>query len=287
MLTPDELRWYFGESESLLGVRSPLGSMFERRRTKDGTTEPFFCPMPRGNGAPDGEAALVRATRLRGEPGSDAIAKHRRIHGRLLLVPSEHLAVLRAAYGPNDWTRQLPPDVYAPIRALLGDLVNVAPLSAAARVAAARRMGPSGMPCAGPEEARERAVVVEGKLRTGGRDEDGNDVTDGEDGVRCVYRPSKPTAPAKEPSKKTGRIKLSPSAAAALLFQRDPALQASPRGAVISIACSGDLPRREDLVSEAAALLRLARLGHVRDPQPGPRRGTVQVCRNVGGARAT
>lgn len=258
-ITATDLRWYFTESESLLGLRSALGTMFERRQLPSGDVESFFCPMPRGSGAPDGEAALVRATRLRHEGGFDAIAVHRRIHHALRDAPSEHIAVLRAAYGPDDWTRQLPRDVAAPVTRLLRELVNVAPLTAAARAAAARRMGPSDAPCASPEEAQGRAIVT--------ADDTGD--------VRCAYKPTKtPRRPKDRPSQKGKAPPATPAEAASALFRADPALAASPRGAVIAVACSSDDARRQGLRREAEALLRAAHdaLGVVVVEPTRPRR---------------
>lgn len=264
-ITAEDLRWYFTESESTLGLRSALGSLFERRATKDGGVESFFCPMPRGAGAPDGEVALIRATRLRHEGGFDAIATHRRVHRALLEGPSEHIAVLRAAYGPDDWTRQLPRDVAVPVAALLRDLVNVAPLAESVRAYAARRMGPSAMPCADTTTAEQRADVT--------RDASGR--------VLCAYRRVVPVRPHRDrPSQRGKTAPATPAEAAAALFQRDPALAASPRGAVIAIACSADRTRAAALSREARRLLEAAHaaMGVVAvEPRPAKARSVQLV----------
>lgn len=67
----------------------------------------------------------------------DAVGRHRCIHSRLAHVPHDCLAVLRAIYGPDDWTRAIgDPEVRGGVEAIFAHLKDqthrVLPLTAEA-----------------------------------------------------------------------------------------------------------------------------------------------------------
>lgn len=108
-LSPADVAWQFSEAEGVMGIRSSHGAIVDMAQSgiQDGG---------RTNGV---EARAVEDRRL------DATAKHRCIRARLAhLLPSQ-MAVLQAAYGPDDWTRTIgDKDVCAHVQAALKKLEN-------------------------------------------------------------------------------------------------------------------------------------------------------------------
>lgn len=220
-LTSDDLRWEFGEAESALGVRSTLGAFVDMA---------LSGPPTGGGGKSNGvENAAVQPWRLA------AIGRHRCIRARLALaeVTPEHLAVLRAAYGPEDWTRGIEDlQVRTPVRQAFGELINVVLLTSEALAHAARRQAhrppPAGKPPKDRPSQRRRAAT--------------------------------------------------PAEAARRLFEQDPALAGSTRGAAIAAACGEDPARRLALVRHATSMLAEARAAaRVVDPQRPRRVRSVQL----------
>lgn len=135
-LTTLDLAWYFGESESAMGVSSTLGAFVAMAMSGIG-----------GGGKQNGvEARAVEPWRLA------ATARHRCIRTRLAHVPPAQLEVLRVAYAPDDWTRaitdpQVRDAVQRAIRAR-ADLATgkVLPLAGPALEHAARRQAAPAPP---------------------------------------------------------------------------------------------------------------------------------------------
>jgi len=265
-LTPDDLRWEFGEAESALGLRSALGTFIDMA----------LAGPPSGGGKSNSvEHQAVQPWRL------EATARHQCIRKRLemLEVSAEQLSVLRAAYGPEDWTRCLEDlQVRLPVRQAFGELVNVVLLTPMALAHAARRQAP-----ARPSDAPD--VVHDGWST----DEAGVTYLTG---VRCAYRPTITSRP-KERTLLHRRRLPTPAHAAARLFAEDPALAGSVRGAAIGAACAPDATRAKAIVREAVVLLREACVAaRLQEPQrsrrvrgvllfPMARRSTVQASRAI------
>lgn len=90
-LSPDELRWLFGgECDAAMGLSSTHGA-FER----------MVIMGPSSGGRTNGAELRMTDERLR------AVARQRCYLARLAGVDGTHLAVLRAAYNQEDWTRTL------------------------------------------------------------------------------------------------------------------------------------------------------------------------------------
>lgn len=108
-LSPADVAWQFGEAEGVMGIRSSHGAIVDMAQSgiQDGG---------RTNGV---EARAVEGRRL------DATSRHRCIRARLAhLLPSQ-MAVLQAAYGPDDWTRTIGDlDVRSHVQAALKRLEN-------------------------------------------------------------------------------------------------------------------------------------------------------------------
>lgn len=248
-LTVDDLRWLWQEAESALGVRSTHGAFVDMA---------LAGPPTGGGGRTNGvEARAVEGWRL------DAVARERCIRHRLADVPSEALAVLRAAYGPEDWTAchsqvnlragQTPnpltaPEVFSAARdAWAAEVLRLAPLTPIARGYETRKrlvLSPAGEPLV--VYGREEKVAGIWSHRP----------------VRCVYRPG-PTAPAPRPSrprKEAGAEPVTARQALAQLFERDPLLARSSRGAALSAACGVcpgcGLPGKCDAVAAIGAQAR-------------------------------
>lgn len=206
-LTPDDLRWEFGEAESALGIRSTHGAFVDMAQSG-------IQSGGRTNGV---EARAVEKWRL------DAAGRHRCIRARLAhLLPSQ-VDVLRAAYGPDDWTRAIEDlQVRSPVRAAFGEHVHLVALTEGATSHATRRQA---LPAAGAP----RPVPAP--------------------------RSSRPAHGAPKPAK----LRVTPAEAARRLFERDPAIAGSARGHCIAVACSGDKARIGELLTQARILLAAAR----------------------------
>lgn len=103
--TPDDLRWYFGESEGAMGLRSSQGAI-----------EAMLAagPPPLGGQANSAENRMLRVVSFPGERDDkgklkvDPVARHRCIRNhRLSGLETRLTAILRAAYDGEDWTRML------------------------------------------------------------------------------------------------------------------------------------------------------------------------------------
>jgi hypothetical protein len=274
-LTAADLRWYFCESESAMGVRSTHEAFVDMAQSG---------PPSGGGGRLNGvEATMLRRLRLFGDKGRDVIADHRRIHALLLGKGAQHLAVVEAAYGPDNWCRRLPTPIRVAVCGLFGEtaamaadsgLVQIAPMTTLARAAAAKKQAPLA-PSADPEAVYDAWAIVACDIAT--REEIVH-----QSGLRCVYRPADPPAPPPKKKADDKAKKLTPAdvraAAKTDLFRRDPALAGSPRGAVIDVACCEDKARRQALVTETRALLMAAHkaLGLMPDPRPS---GKVKAVR--------
>jgi hypothetical protein len=109
-------------------------------------------PPSGGGGRTNGvEERIVRVVRLNGEPGYDPIAKHRCLRSRLASVDAGTLAVLRAAFGLDDWAhaitdRLLRLDVARALRAVPVEVAKALPHTAAAVAHAERRQAPGYQP---------------------------------------------------------------------------------------------------------------------------------------------
>jgi len=147
-LSGDALRWYFGESDAALGVRSTHGAFVDMAMSGIQTGG-------RSNGV---EAHAVEEHRLA------AVAKARCIKARLDRVSAAHETVLRALYGLDHWTTA--PEL-APVRAMLqtalGELADVAPMTHVAREHAARRQAHPVPPRHPKERAPQRGKPVKPK----------------------------------------------------------------------------------------------------------------------------
>jgi hypothetical protein len=123
-LTPATLAWFFGEAASAMGVRSSHGPLVD-----------MAMSGIQGGGRSNGvEARAVEARSL------DAAGLHRCVTARLAHLTGTQRSILEALYGLGGWT--LAPElaqIRATLQAALGELVNVAPLTVAARQHAARR----------------------------------------------------------------------------------------------------------------------------------------------------
>lgn len=230
ILTPARLRWYFCEAEAAMGVRSTHGAFVAMAETGP----------PTGGGSKSNgvEARSVETWHL------DAVARERQIYAALQGKPARHVAIVAAAYGPGNWLLALPSPVRVAVAQLFGEstsqaadvsLVQIAPLTPIAQAHAARR--------------REMA--------------------DSRHATPPPSAPTSPKAPKDRPSERT-RKRPTPAAARADLFRHDPALAASPKGAVIDVACSDDKTRRAAIVAEARKMLADAHaaLGVAREPRP-------------------
>lgn len=241
-LTVSDLIWYFCVAPSEMGVRSTHGAFVDMAMSG-------IQSGGRENGV---EARAVEDWRL------FAVRRHRRIHAVLTGAPPAQAAILEAAYGPNDWARHLPPVVRLAVRQLLGELVQLGPLTAMAQRRAEQRQAPEEPPCASAEEARSRAEVHFHASEIVATDIATREPVIRETGVRCAYRPADnrkcPPRKKDRPSGQ-GRRRETPAGAKEALFQRDPALAGSARGAVIDVACSEDKGRKKGLAAEAQALL--------------------------------
>lgn len=123
-LTDDDLRWLFGAAASAVGIRSTHGAFVDMAMSG-------IQPGGRTNGV---EARAVDEHRLR------AVARERCLTARLAHVPPGSLTVLRALYGLDHWTTA--PElsgVRAMLQSALGELADVAPLTAHAIAAAEHR----------------------------------------------------------------------------------------------------------------------------------------------------
>lgn len=149
-LSPADVAWQFSEAEGVMGIRSSHGAIVDMAQSgiQDGG---------RTNGV---EARAVEDRRL------DATARHRCIRARLAhLLPSQ-MAVLQAAYGPDDWTRAIgDTDVRAHVQAALKRLENGAgralPLTALAIARAAAHAAAKPR----PRHQRPPAGTISEKLR--------------------------------------------------------------------------------------------------------------------------
>lgn len=138
-LTTDDLRWFYGEAESALGIRSTLGAFVDMALS--GIT---------GGGKSNGvENRAVEQRRL------DATGRERCIRHRLDQAPSAAREVLRIAYGPDDWSAchsqvelrrggaanpLTAPEVHAAVRRAFGpEVLRLAPLTALAQSYAHRK----------------------------------------------------------------------------------------------------------------------------------------------------
>ncbi len=224
-LTTDDLRWHFGEAESALGIRSTLGAFVDMA----------LSGISGGGGGNAVEARAVEPRRL------DATGRHRCIRKRLAPLPPATMAVLRAAYGADDWARAVDdPQVRAPLRRVFGELLGVVLLTAEPIAHATRRQAPTDKPCADAETAQERADVT--RTPRGA--------------LLCAYR--RPV-PAKAPKKPDPKRRTATSADRAKAYlDRDPALAGSARGWAITTACGEDDKRRKDALRQARMLLTAA-----------------------------
>lgn len=236
-ITAEDLRWYYCESESACGVRSTHGAFVDMAQS----------------GPPTSGSRSNNADKLFNNGRRMDINRERRIRAALQGVPARYLTVLEAAHGPGNWTRRLPTPIRVAVGSLFGEsafrgadvsLVQVAPLTEAARAGATRRVADC-RPAAPPSCARPGKKL-----------------------------------PTPQPDHK--RPKTTAQSAKADLFSRDSALAASPRGAVIEVACGQDAARRTALVTASRALLQAAHLaaGLAPDPSP-PRRVRVSRSRPV------
>lgn len=240
-LTTDDLRWHFGEAESALGIRSTLGAFVDMA----------LSGISGGSGGNAVEARAVEPRRL------DATGRHRCIRTRLAPLPPTTIAVLRAAYGADDWTRAVDdPQVRAPLRRVFGELLGVVLLTAEPIAHATRRQAPTDKPCADANEALARTEVSYGAWEEIAADIATREPVIRETGLRCAYRRPVPVKAAKKPDPKR-RTATSADRAKAYL-DRDPALAGSARGWAITTACGEDDKRRKDALRQARALLTAA-----------------------------
>lgn len=166
-LSPADVAWQFSEAEGVMGIRSSHGAIVDMAQSgiQDGG---------RTNGV---ENRMTKAVRLAGETrllralgiaGPDPVAKHRCIRARLAHLPPSQMAVLQAAYGPDDWTRTIgDKDVCAHVQAALRRLENGAgralpltPLAIARAAAHAAKPRPSR-----PRHQRTAGGTIGEKLR--------------------------------------------------------------------------------------------------------------------------
>lgn len=140
-LTPDDLRWYLGESAAAIGIRSTHGAFVDMAMSG-------IQPGGRSNGV---EARAVEDRRLA------AVARERCITARLDHVAGADREVLCALYGLNHWTTA--PElsqVRAMLQAALGELADVAPMTRTAREHAARRQAHRPPPKTSKERPSQR-----------------------------------------------------------------------------------------------------------------------------------
>lgn len=190
-LTADDLRWLWQDAESELGVRSTHGAFVDMA---------LIGPPSGGGRTNNAEARAVEAYRLQ------AVARERCIRQRLARAPHDAVAILRAAYGPEDWTA-----CHSQVNLRTGQTPN--PLTAPEVFSAARsawnpevlRLAPL-TPIARAYEVRKRA------------------------GPPTPPRPSRPRHEAHD-------APLPAAQSLARLFERDPLLARSARGAALSAAC--------------------------------------------------
>lgn len=269
-LTPADLAWQFGDAEALMGARSTHGALVDMAMSG---------PPSGGGGRANGvEIAAVQDHRL------DAVARHRCIRTRLAPVPPADLEVLRAAFGPEDWSRaigdvDLRLHVERALRGVDPAVARVLPLTAAARAHAARRQVPvvmSGTP-----------VIVQGPLRVVAVLGRCASAQDREQGVRCAYRPSPPAPKKKARPSDHGAAPARPLTDAETLTAKlrrhlaeQPGLAGSARGHVLSACCAADKSNLRVLLAEATDILARARTAAgVQDP---PRSRRVRAAHNLG-----
>lgn len=144
-LTPDDLRWYLGESAAAIGIRSTHGAFVDMAMSG-------IQPGGRSNGV---EARAVEERRLA------AVARERCITARLAHVAGAERDVLRALYGLDHWaTAPELSQVRAMLQAALGELADVAPMTPTAREHAARRQAHRAPPRAPKERPSQRRTPV-------------------------------------------------------------------------------------------------------------------------------
>lgn len=237
-LSPADLAWQFGEAEAALGTRSSHGALVDIALAGVQTG---------GGGRSNGvDLRMARTVRLAGEPGFDPVARHRCIRQRLERAAPAHLAVLRIAYSPNDWTA-----CHSQVVPERGEEPN--PLTAPQVYEAAHKaFGPEVLRLA-PETRVARAFER-----------------------RRRAMPTMPTPPKTD----------TPTARNALagLFARDPLLARSARGAVLMAACGvcpgcgGSCGLVEAIVAQALAMLCEARAATgVQDPPRSRRVRSVRL----------
>lgn len=223
-LTTDDLRWHFGEAESALGMRSTLGAFVD-----------MALSGIQGGGKSNGvENRAVEQHRL------DATARHRCIRQRLRGVPEAVMSVLRAAYGPDDWTA-----CHSQVELRRGQPAN--PLTAPEVYAAARRSFAPELLRLAPMTAL--AVAFERRKR---------------------LLPHAAPKPRKDPPAEPANARQ----AIAALFERDPLLARSARGAVLLAACgvcpgcAGSCEAPAAIIEQATKMLDTARrAAQVAEPE--------------------
>jgi hypothetical protein len=215
-LTVADLAWEFGESEAAMGIHSAHGAMVDMA----------ISGFQSGGRLNTAEDRAVNPRRL------NAVGKHRCIHSRLAAVPPGLLAVLRAVYGPDDWTRSLGcPTVRAGLseifKALGHQVHRVLPLTTTAHTVAQARLSKPSRP-----------------------------------------KPSRPTQrPAKAHPTTTNADAL--RSAAATYLRENEALARGPIGAVLSAAVASNRDEFQRMVDEAHALLSAAHAAvHVATSAP-------------------
>jgi hypothetical protein len=159
-LTPADLAWYFGEAAAAMGVRSSHGPLVD-----------MAMSGIQGGGRTNGvEARAVEDRSL------DAAGRQRCITARLGHLTGAQRDVLEALHGLVDWTTA--PElaqIRATLQATLGELANVAPMTATAIAHAARRQAhppprkPKDRPSqprrsASPSEAARKLLADDGAL---------------------------------------------------------------------------------------------------------------------------
>lgn len=123
-VTTTDLAWQFTEADALMGLRSTHGAFVDMAQSG-------IQSGGKSNGV---EARAVEDKLL------NAVGRHRCIRARLAHVTLAQEAILRAAYGQDDWTRALEDlQVRAAVRAAYGALVGVVLLTREAVEHAARR----------------------------------------------------------------------------------------------------------------------------------------------------